>query len=144
MVLGIALTVLFYAFTATMRLLSDELSQHDISFETQRPTERMVKELRESLEFVTATTESISFWYRDLNGNGSREANETVTYRWEPSVEALFREIPGNSLRISNNITHFHLTYDNPSNITTVYIHITAKRGTTINTLESSVKSRNL
>jgi len=143
-VLSIAMVVIFYAFTATMRLLTDEFGEADVTAETHRTVERMVKELRNTREIVTATSESITFWLEDLNGNSTRDANETVQYYWDASREALYRQTAGVNLRLSNNINNFTLTFDNPVFIRSVNIHITAKKGNVTGTLESAVKSRNL
>ena len=143
-VLSIAIVVVFYAFTASMRVFTEELAHSDASFETHKAVDRMTKELRRSLEIVTANPTDISFWHEDTNNNGSREADETVEYIWVGSQEALIRTTYGKSIIISNSVTRLSLTYDNPSNVRVINISITAQKGESISTLESSVKPRNL
>lgn len=144
-VMTFAIVVLFYAFSISMRVLSEEMTESDVSLETHRAVERMVSELRNSLEIVSAGGTSITFWHVDTNGNGTREADETVSYSWTGgTVEALDRTIGETTFRIAGNVMNFSLTYDNPSNIKLIKILITGRKGTSIGTLESSVKSRNL
>jgi len=144
-VMTFAMVVIFYAFSVSMRILSEEMIESDVSLETHKAVERMVSELRNSLEIVSGGSTSIIFWYRDTNGDTTREADETVSYYWTAgTVEALFRQQGSSTIREASGIINFSLTYDNPSSIKLIKILITAKKGGTLGTLESSVKSRNL
>lgn len=140
-VLTFGILIVFYAFTSSMRLFSDELTESDVSLETHRAIERMSRELRNSKEIVSSSGTSISFWYQDTNNNGTREAAETVTYTWTGgTVEGITRTIGATSVRLANDIYGLSITYNSPL----ITIVVTGKKGSSIGTLESSVKSRNL
>ena len=146
-VLSIAIVVIFYAFTASMRVFTSELSDADASMEIHRAIERMTKELRGSLEIISADGTSITFWNEDLNNNGTREADETVQYSWTGTSEGYInRTVQTSTQEIATGIKSFSLTYNDPtpSNIRVVNIYITAQKGSTVSTLESGVKLRNL
>jgi len=146
-VLSIAIAVIFYAFTASMRIFTDEMSESGSSIEMHRAMERMTRELRESRQITSANSTSITFWYQDLNGNGTRDANETVKYTWTGTTEGYVnRTVQSSTLEVASGIRGFTLTYNDPApaNIKLIKIFITALNGKSVSTLESSVKSRNL
>jgi len=144
-VLSIAIVIIFYAFQATMTALTEQFSESDVSLEVHKGMERMVKELRGALEIPSASGTSITFWYKDINGNGTRDAAETINYTWTGiTTETLTRTMGGATFIVANKISGFSLTYDDPSNIKLIRIKLTGTAGTSINTLESSVKLRNL
>ncbi len=141
------MVVIFYAFTASMRIFTSEMSEADTSLETHRAMERMTKELRGALQIVSAEASSITFWYNDLNGDGTMEANETVTYSWTgASPGYINRTVQTSTQEVSSGIMNFSLTYNDPdpSNINFITIFMAAQNGSTMSTLESSVDCRNL
>lgn len=141
--LTIALGLIFSAFLAVMQIFTSEMSDTDVSMSSHKPIEMMAGELRGALEIISTSTESVSFWYKDLNSDSTREASETVTYTWLPTREAIFRSVSTSTVRIASNITNMNLTYSGTP-VTQITIKVTARLGTSINTLESSVKCRNL
>ena len=146
-VLTFALALIIYAFTASMHIFTAELYEGDTAIEIQRSIDRMTKELRNSLEIVSANGISITFWSEDLNSNGTREANETVTYSWTGTSEGYLKRIVQTaSIEVASGVKSFSLTYNNPapSNIRLINIYMTVQKGSNLSTLESSVKSRNL
>lgn len=144
-VMSFAIFVIFYAFQSSMRIFTGEISEADVSVEVHRATERMVKELRNSLQIVSGGSTDITFWYEDTNRNGTREAGETVVFNWTGiTTETVTRTIGSSSQIIANNIIRFSLTYDNPSDIKLIKIVITGQKGDSVSTLESSARSRNL
>jgi len=146
-VLSFAIAVIFYAFNASMRLFTNELSESDASFQAHKAVEMMSGELRGAIEIESASTASITFWYADLNDNGIREANETATYTWTGTIEGFInRIIQASSQEIATGIKGFALTYNDPtpSNIRLIKIFVTVQKDSTLSTLESSVKCRNL
>lgn len=144
-VMTLAIALIFYAFQATMKVLTEELSEADVSLEVHKGMERMVRELRGALEVPSAASTSITFWYRDLNGNGTRDAAETINYTWTGiTTETLTRTMGSSTFIVANKIIDLSLTYDNPSSVKLVKIKITGIKGTSVSTLESSVKLRNL
>jgi len=144
--LSIAIVVIFYAFQESMKIFSSELSESDVQFETNKAMGRMTRELKNGLEITSAGATSISFWWKDLNGNGTREAAETVTYTWSGGTfEVLNRTQGSSTVIIANSIKGLSLTYDSVlPNTKLITIRITALKGTLLGTLESSVKCRNL
>lgn len=146
-VLSIAIAVIFYAFVASMHIFTNELSESDSSIQMHRAMERMTNELRNSLAIISANPTSVTFWYQDLNGNGTVDANETVAYSWTGTAEGYVnRTVQTASLEVANGIKGFTLTYNDvdPANIKVITIRITSMNGTSVSTLESSVKGRNL
>jgi prepilin-type N-terminal cleavage/methylation domain-containing protein len=146
-VLTFAMALIIYAFTQSMRIFTAELYEGDTAVEIQRSIDRMTKELRNSLEIVSADGSSITFWSEDLNSNGTREANETVTYSWTGTSEGYLKRIVQTaSIEVASGVKSFSLTYNNPapSNIRLINIYMTVQKGSNLSTLESSVKSRNL
>ena len=146
-ILSIAMAVIFYAFTASMHIFTSEMSEADASLEAHRAMERMTKELRGALQIVAASGTSVTFWYSDLNGDGTREANETVTYSWTGASQGYInRTVQTSTQEISIGIQNFLLTYNDPSppNINLIKIFMSAQNGSTVSTLESSVDCRNL
>jgi type II secretory pathway pseudopilin PulG len=145
--LSIAMAVIFYAFSASMRIFTSEMWEADASLEVHRAMERMTKELRGALEVVSASGTSVTFWYSDLNGDGTREANETVTFSWTGTSEGYInRTVLTATQEISTGIKKFSFTYNDPSppNIKFITIFLSAQKGSTVSTLESSVDCRNL
>jgi prepilin-type N-terminal cleavage/methylation domain-containing protein len=141
-VMTIALAVIFYAYTAMMNVFSSELSDSDLSFETQKAMDRVENDLRRNRQIVSSGSSSISFWFDDLNGNSTRDAAETVTYTWTGgTIETLTRTMGVTSEIIAKYISRFNLTYNTSEEIT---ISITARKNGTYSTLESSVNCRNL
>ena len=146
-VLTFAMALIIYAFTQSMHIFTNELSEGDTAFEIQRSVDRMTKELRNALEIVSTSETSVTFWYQDLNGNSTRDANETVRYSWTGTTEGLLnRTVQTSTLEVASGIKGFSLTFDNPNpaSIKLINIRMTVQKGTTVTTLESSVKSRNL
>jgi len=146
-VLTFAMALIIYAFTQSMRIFTAELYEGDTAIEIQRSIDRMTNELRNALEIVSTGETSVTFWYQDLNGNATRDANETVRYSWTGTTEGLLnRTVQTATLEVASGIKSFSLTYNNPapSNIRLINIYMTVKKGSNLSTLESSVKSRNL
>jgi hypothetical protein len=145
--LSFLMVVIFYAFTASMHIFTTEISRTDTSIEAHRAMERMTVELRESLQIISAESTSVSFWNNDLNGDGTVEANEIVTYSWTGAPQGFInRTIQTATQEISTGITNFSLTYNDPdpSNVNFITILIVAQNGSVVSTLESSVDCRNL
>ena len=137
-VLSFAIAVIFYAFNASMRLFTNELSESDASFQAHKAVETMSNELRGAIEIVSANGTSITFM---------REAYETVTYSWTGTAEGLLnRTVQTSTQEIATGIKGFTLTYNDPtpSNIRLIKILVTVQKDSTLSTLESSVKCRNL
>jgi prepilin-type N-terminal cleavage/methylation domain-containing protein len=146
-VLSFAIIVIFYAYTASMRLFTGELSEFDASFQAHKAMELMTKELRSALEIESASGTSISFWSADLNKNGTRDENETATYSWTGTIEGFInRTVQSSTQEIATGVESLNLTYDDPqpSNIRFINIIITVRKDSTPVTLESGVKCRNL
>ena len=146
-VLTFAMALIIYAFTQSMRIFTAELYEGDSAVEIQRSIDRMTTELRNALQIVSTSESSVTFWYQDLNGNSTRDANETVRYSWTGTTEGLLnRTVQTSTLEVASGVKSFSLTFDNPNpaNINLINIRITVQKGSNLSTLESSVKSRNL
>jgi len=143
--MGIAIAVIFYAYIASTRLLTIEYSEADASFSAHKVMEYMIGDLRKSPQVITANPQNITFWYQDLNNNGTVESNETITYSWTGgTIDAVTKTIGGSSVILANDILSFSLTYETPSAVKLVKIVITAGKNNILSTLESSVYLRNM
>jgi prepilin-type N-terminal cleavage/methylation domain-containing protein len=135
----------FMAFGIALKLFADEMTRTDIFIEADRGMSRMVRELREAKEITAASSREMTFWYADLNNNGTREPSELATYRWSGSAEStLNRIVSGETFPLSYGVFRFALTYDDPADVKLVNIALTVGKGETRATLESSVRPRNL
>jgi len=144
-VISMILAGVFMAFSVVLKLFVDETDQTDIFIEADRGMSRMVRELREAKEITNASSREITFWYADLNNNGTREATELATYTWSGSPESnLNRIASGETFPLSYGVFSFALTYDNQSNVKLINILLTVGKGDNRATLESSVRPRNL
>lgn len=130
-----------------IKIFGTELNISNIHIESKRAMNLMGNEIKDCLEIETALPTSFSFWWKDLNSNSSKEANEIVSYSWD-GVDGgnLTRTISANSEIISKYVDNFNLTYNNQtiSLIRTVNIKLTNLLNDEISTLESTVKIRNL
>lgn len=136
-VLSFAIIVIFYAYTASMRLFTGELSEFDASFQAHKAMELMTNELRGALEIISANGTSITF----------RNENETITFTWTGTDEGyLNRTVQTSTQEIATGIKSFSFTYNDPTpaNIKLINIYITDQKDSTLVTLESGVKCRNL
>lgn len=143
--LSFAIYVIFYAYVEITKIFTAEMTDSDISFETSKAMDRMGRELQQAREITSKSSTGITFWYRDTNNNSTREADETVSYSWTGgSTEAIFRTVVSTTERIANNINNLTLTYDDATTPKRVTISITGRKNSTLGTIESSVKFRNL
>lgn len=143
--ISLVVAVIIMAFIISLRLFSEELSTADLKYEAGTAMERMIKELRGAKEIVSAEAALVSFWWKDLNENLSREADETVAFSWDGTPgNPLFRSIGTDSVKINNHVHYLLFSYVIPSDIEIINISLTVLEGQNIYTSESSVKLRNL
>jgi prepilin-type N-terminal cleavage/methylation domain-containing protein len=144
-VLSLAIAAVFYIYVETTKIFTDELTDSDMNFQTGKAMDRMSRELQQALKITSKSSTGITFWYQDTNNNGTREAGETVTYSWVGgTTEAIYRTVVSTTERIANNINKLDLSYDNAASPEMVTISITGRINSTVSTIESSVKFRNL
>jgi prepilin-type N-terminal cleavage/methylation domain-containing protein len=143
--ISMVLAAVFMAFSMALRIFVDESNRSDIYLEADRGMSRMVYELREAKQVITASSREVMFWAADLNNNGTREANETVTYSWSGSPESRLNRITsGETYPLSYGVYSFYLSYDNPSDIKLINMKLVTGREYNRATVESSVRPRNL
>ena len=143
--IAIVVAVIYLTYNVGIKIFSSEVLRSDILGEGTRALERMGNELRGALKINSAGSQNLTFWYKDLNSNGSQEASETITYSWSGTPQdSLLRTVVSQSETLSNNIQSFSFTYDNPSDINLVTITLTVKKGEEEKMLKSSIKLRNL
>ena len=141
--MAISLAVLFVvavAYFASVRTFTQEISRSDIFWDGYRGLDTMTEELRDSLEITAMETDSISFWWKDLNENGSMEANEVVSYVL--SGEGLTRSVGSDSAPLVQNVIGFNLAYDYPADPGLITITLTLRKEGQMTTLESKVSPR--
>lgn len=143
-VMVIAIGVVVFAYITVMQIFTSEMSESDVSYQAHKAVERMTSDLVGNLEVVSATSSSIIFWYNDLNQNGTMDANETVSYSLNSTQEVLYRTQGNTSEAVAKYVLGFSLSYDDPMNPKIADITVTTGQNTTLSTVESSVKFRNL
>ena len=144
-IMSMVMAAVFSAFSIFFRIFFDETQRTDIYIEADRGMNRIVSELRETKEIVSASSREVTFWLDDLNGNGTREANETVTYRWSGSIEAALNRIISNeTFPVAYGVYNFTLSYDDPNDVKFIDVKLTTGKQLNRATLESSVRPRNL
>lgn len=140
-----AMGAIFMAFSVALRLFVDESTRTDVFIEADRGMSEMAKELMGAKQVLVSTSREVSFWLADLNDNGTREAEETVTYAWSGSPESnLNRESAGTARAVAYGVYGFDLTYDDPADPTLISITLNVGQRGIQTTLESSVKLRNV
>ena len=144
-IISMVLAAVFMAFSIALRLFVDELARSSTYMEADRGMSRITKDLKSAREIVSGTSREVYFWLSDLNGDGTREADETVLFSWSGSPESsLIRTISGETLPVAYGVRGLTITYDNPSSPKLITIKLTIGHDTNIATLESSVRLRNL
>lgn len=139
--LMIVLAIIFSAYFVSVRVFSEQTGQTDLFWNGQTAVATMTKELRESRQIVSAEANSITFWWKDLNGDTTRGADETVTFSL--AGQSLIRSVSGTTRGLANNATALSFSYndtDAPSLIT-VNLYLTNDEQTA--TIESTVMLRN-
>ncbi len=139
--------VLVYSYIAVVDVFRGEVDTSGIEIESSRAMEIMSKEMRGLNEIQSATGTSITFWGKDLNTNGTKEANEIITYSWDGTPKGeLLRTVSGQQHPIARNVNAFEITYDSvllPS-IKKIDIKVVTGSGDQLSTKESTVTPRNL
>jgi len=146
--LAIALTVMLMlislvisVFISSTRVYNLQLGGTDVTWEGQNAIETMVKEIRECYEVTSAEANAITFWWKDLNDNSTREAAETVSFSL--AGPSLVRAIGSSSGNLSNNVASLNFTYDSPVDPKFVTITLTLASQGESTTFESSARLRN-
>ena len=139
--------VLVYSYLAVVDVFGGEMDTSNIEIESSRAMEIMSREIRQLNQIQAASSNFITFWGKDLDMDGSSEANEIITYSLNGSSDmSLLRTVAGAQKPIALHVKSFVLTYDNPtiSLIKTVSIKIVTGSGDRLSTKESTVTPRNL
>ncbi|MCX5725690.1 MAG: prepilin-type N-terminal cleavage/methylation domain-containing protein [Candidatus Saganbacteria bacterium] len=141
----IIFAVIFLAYIVGIKIFEGEKGQSDVNLELDRGISSLEKDLMGALEIVSAESHSVTFWYKDLNGDSTIEAAETMTYSWSGTPEApLIRALGGDSKPAANYVGDFELTYSIPENIKLITVKLVIQKGDIISTAESSVNLRNI
>ena len=144
-VLAIAMAAVFYGYIVVANIFTEEMSESDILTEINKPLEQMTSEIRNTLQIVVPASHDITFWYKDLNNNSLRDADETISYSWDETAGGDIIKTEGSSSYIvASGVHDFTLTYNSTADATFVTISITIGKGNKVGTLESSVQCRNL
>ncbi|MBU0672466.1 MAG: hypothetical protein KJ732_05515 [Candidatus Margulisbacteria bacterium] len=137
MVIGVVVS----AYIVSMRVFNQQISQSDIFWDGHRAVETMTKEIRECLEVTSAEASTITFWWKDLDGSTTRDANETVSYAL--ANQNLRRTIGSTSRGIANNVTSLSFAYNTNPNPSLVTVTVTLSRQGETTTVESKARIRN-
>jgi len=144
-VLMLAIAVVFYGYISVAKIFTEEMADTDIMIETTRPIEQMTKELRNSLQIISSTSHSVTFWHSDTNDNGTMEAGETISYSWAGTPGGdLIKTVSSDAFIVANSVRDFTLTYTTSLGATLINCSITVSKGGKTSTAEASIKCRNL
>ena len=141
------MVVLVYSYVAAVDVFRGEMDTTDIEIESSRAMEIMSREIRELNEIHSAAGSSVTFWGKDLNMNGTQEANEIITYSWDGTPGGdLVRTAASAQKPIARHVNSFAVTYDSPtvSSVKKIDIKIVTGSGDRLSTKESSITPRNL
>ena len=136
----VILGLLMVAYFAGIRAFTQEIDQFDMFWEGEQAVDRLVSEVRESLDITSLENTVISFWWRDINGNTSMEADEIVTY--SRSGDYLVRSNGGSSQPLARNVALFNLDFDDPIDPSLIRIKLVLAKNGSITTIESKVAPR--
>lgn len=139
--------VLVYSYLAVVDVFGGEMNTSNIEIESSRAMEVMSRELRELNEIQAAASSSITFWGKDLNMNGTKEANEIITYSWNGASDGnLVRTVSGAQKPIAQHVNNFAVAYDNSTLtlIKKIDIKVVTGSGDRLSTKESTITPRNL
>lgn len=134
-------------YIGSIKIFGTELNISNLQIESKRAINLMNNEIKDCREIESASAIGLSFWWKDLNSNSSKEASEIVSYSWDGLAQGnLTRTISGSSEIISKYVDNLNLTYNSQviALIRTVKITLTNSLNNEISTLESTVKIRNL
>lgn len=144
-IICIALLVVFVAYDTNIRMLSGEMNETDAAIELNKTMDRMTRDIRSSLWVVTTGTQTVTVWAYDLDSDGTYDASELVTYKWVGgTVDVVYRTVQTTNEIIGRYIYGMTATYDVTPGPSLVTISLTAKVGTQVSTLSSSVNLRNM
>lgn len=144
-VLSLAIAIVFYGYVMVTNVFIEEMSDSDILLQANRPIEEMSKELRTSRQILSKSANSITFWYKDTNENGSREGGETISYTWYGTPEGnLYKTISNDAYIVATGIRQFLLTYNSSTAASYINVKIAVSKGNKVGTVESSIQCRNI
>ena len=144
LVIAISSAVLFVIVTAYLtgvQSFTREMSRFDIFWEANQALEDITGNIRGCLDVTSAASDSITFWWDDLNDNTSMEADEVMTYSL--SGQKLIQTIGSGSKPILDHVADFELEYDNPAYPTLVTVTLTMQKEGNYATLEAKADIRN-
>lgn len=137
----VVLLVVMVAYFAGIRTFTQELNRFDIFWGAQQGLDTITEEIKDCLDVTAADSHSITIWWRDLNDNASKEAEEVVSYSL--TAGQLIRTQGGVSKVIAKNVEGFQLEYDNPAYPTFVTVSLSMSKGDNQVTLEAKADIRN-
>lgn len=137
----VAFLVVVLGYNVGVKTFSQETSRSDLFWEGSQGIETVTSELRDSVELISAGTDSISFWWKDLNDNQTREADEVVTYA--VSNQILVRTQGTVTKPMAHNVVGFDLSYDNPADPELITVALTMRKADNVVTMESKAALRN-
>jgi len=124
-----------------LRVFNQELSRSDIFWDGQSAMATMTNELRECLTVTNAQSDSVTFWWQDLDQSTSQEADEIVSYFL--SGQSLIRTIGSSRRDLAQNVSSLNFVYDTTPAPKFITITLLLQRKTETATVKSSVRLRN-
>ncbi|MFH1347990.1 MAG: prepilin-type N-terminal cleavage/methylation domain-containing protein [Candidatus Margulisiibacteriota bacterium] len=137
----VALLIVVLGYNIGTKTFTQETSRSDFFWEGSRGVQTVTEELRGCLELTSADSDSISFWWEDLNDNSTMEANEVVDY--SVSNQILVRTQGTETKPLVHNVISFDLTYDDLADPELITVTLTMLKEGNMVTLESKANLRN-
>jgi Tfp pilus assembly protein PilW len=137
----VAFLVVAVSYSVGLRSFTQEMSRSDILLDGQKGLESITEELRECLNITSAGSNSVTFWWRDLNENETMDAGEVVSYAVSSQV---LRRTRGSTVEpVAKNVSVLRLNYDNPADPSLITVILTMQKEGNLVTLEGKASLRN-
>lgn len=137
----VALLIVVLGYNIGIKTFTQETSRSDFFWEGSQGVQTVTEELRECLELTSADSNSISFWWKDLNDNSTMEATEKISYA--VSNQILVRTQGTETKPLVHNVIGFDLTYDDLADPELITVTLTMLKEGNMVTLESKANLRN-
>mgnify|MGYP001560542851 CR=1 FL=1 len=134
------------SYTAVGRAMTSQVDELDSSWQTYRALSDIETDLREARLMITAGPASMSFWWKDLDGDTLvNPLTEVLTYSWDGTAGGDIVVSGARSRVVARGIQNFALTYDSvvPATVKSATAQLTLQAGKKQTTGEMTIMMRN-
>ena len=156
-ILAIMIQVIYQLYLSNFQVWRTVVVLTEVRQDAGWAMEGITRVLREAREISGAGRNQITFWWKDIDGDEVRDADETVSYSWSGLPgEDLYRTAKGASVKLASKVKNFQLEYrdgnDNilpfpvvqPTDIRHITINLGIESERKSMVLRSGVRLRNL